>query len=52
MGLDGKAEKGVQEVKEKIHKRTGTNSTRFGQKNKNRSIYIRLYNRKSIIYRI
>ena len=52
MGLEGEARRGVYETEINIYKRTGVSSTRSGQKNKDGSRCIGLYNRRGVIYRM
>ena len=46
--MDGKAREDVQGAEKEIHKRTSISSTGLGQKYKNRSWYIKLYNRSVV----
>jgi len=50
--VDGETRKGVQRLEEKNYKKTGVNSTRLRQKNKDRSRYVRLYNMRSVVYKV
>ena len=46
VGLDRKAEESISEVKRDVYKKTSVSNTRFRQKNKNESRYVRLYNKR------
>ena len=52
MKLDGETREGILGVEEEIYKRTSISYTRSKQKNKDGSKCIRLYNKRSIIYRM
>ena len=52
MGLDREAGEDVSGVEREVHKRTSVSSTRFRQKNEDGSGCVKLYNRRSIIYRV
>jgi len=52
VGLNREAGEGIQRIKREVYKRASVNSIRFRQENEDRSRYVRLYNRRDIIYGI
>jgi len=50
VGMGNKTEKVIQDVEEKVHYRTNLSNFKSEQKNKNKDRYIRLCNKRGVVY--